>query len=760
MVGGSVWGQETHKWLGGGTGQESNNTTWGRMQNWNPNSVPGTTNNVVVNNEATKNLNLGQAGQGGTPSADNRTVQSFTIQSNASTSFTLILGGKTLTATTAFTIESRSINFSTTGSRLLVGSSPPASGLVAIGAGGTMTIGDGVTSFSLTIPGDVFISGGNLVVNSGATLTITGTLNQSGGTITNNGTINCNAFTKSGGNVTMGSGGGFTVTGTGTSAFSHSGGGVDLGGGNLDVPDGSASITGGNISSGTLNMKTLSALGNVDPMALEFNDINIIIFGTSMSSVSAGNITFNGTTSIDSSPPLEMSNLGGNIYTGNVTFEGAVTVLSGGAESKFEGDITFGSGVSTGGGTMIVQGAGDQNFSLSSPATIINLTMNSAGKLTINEVVTITGTLTLTSGIIVPPPGGIFLGPMAITSQGNASSFVRGKVWREVATTIVTNLVFPLGDNQENHRPVELNVQHNSDASVTYSAESINFIPVGCPQDELTNVSKIRSWEFFRFGADNLAGDPGVIVFYYNGDGVEDHEKLALARFESAPQTMACPTGGAWIEIGRMGNGAPPSFISGAIPANKIGDVIITLASLESANTLPVTWHTLSVRPYPGGGAEIQWSTASETNNDYFVVEHSLDGRHFAALAKVKGAGHSLTPRHYAHLHREAPAGLNYYRIRQVDYDERYAFSPIASLLLGAEGLRLYPNPARGRLHLGGAAGRLGYVFSDALGRTLRQGVIDPDQGIDLTGLSPGLYFLRVLGEGGGPLLVERVLVE
>ena len=90
------------------------------------------------------------------------------------------------------------------------------------------------------------------------------------------------------------------------------------------------------------------------------------------------------------------------------------------------------------------------------------------------------------------------------------------------------------------------------------------------------------------------------------------------------------------------------------------------------------------------------WQTASELNNDYMVVEHSMDGQRFKEVGKVIGAGNSTTFINYELEHTTPQTGINYYRLRQVDFDGTTDFSEIVSVTLertkNANPLNIYPN--------------------------------------------------------------------
>ncbi|MEO1261999.1 MAG: hypothetical protein AAFZ15_24560 [Bacteroidota bacterium] len=81
----------------------------------------------------------------------------------------------------------------------------------------------------------------------------------------------------------------------------------------------------------------------------------------------------------------------------------------------------------------------------------------------------------------------------------------------------------------------------------------------------------------------------------------------------------------------------------------------------------------------------LKWQVESEKNNDFFEIEKSLDGRTFTSIGKINGRGTTDVPKTYEYV--DMPDnGLNYYRLRQVDFDGKVHFSPIKNILITGEG--------------------------------------------------------------------------
>jgi len=95
---------------------------------------------------------------------------------------------------------------------------------------------------------------------------------------------------------------------------------------------------------------------------------------------------------------------------------------------------------------------------------------------------------------------------------------------------------------------------------------------------------------------------------------------------------------------------------------------------------LPVELTTFNCG-WVGENVEIKWETASETNNDYYVVEHSRDGLMWDVINTTDGVGNSTQTTIYSTVHRDVPNGINYYRLTQVDFDGQQEMFDIISCL-------------------------------------------------------------------------------
>ena len=88
---------------------------------------------------------------------------------------------------------------------------------------------------------------------------------------------------------------------------------------------------------------------------------------------------------------------------------------------------------------------------------------------------------------------------------------------------------------------------------------------------------------------------------------------------------------------------------------------------------LPVELTSFSVN-CEAGKAILEWSTASELNNDYFTIWRSNDGNHFEEIKRLEAVGNSQSAHHYSWTNEDESASESYYRLSQTDTDGKIEF--------------------------------------------------------------------------------------
>lgn len=172
---------------------------------------------------------------------------------------------------------------------------------------------------------------------------------------------------------------------------------------------------------------------------------------------------------------------------------------------------------------------------------------------------------------------------------------------------------------------------------------------------------------------------------------------------------------------------------------------------------LPVKLTNYSARA-AGSTAVVEWTTASEENNRYFILERSGDGQQFSAIDTIAAAGHGGGGASYRQVDERPLAGVNFYRLVQVDLDGKANYFDVLTVNFAAGNvtLRLSPNPSPGAVYLemgGSLSGLLQVRLSDQQGKVLKNWSFRKQAGvwkqaIDPGSMPPGVYFITVEGNG------------
>jgi hypothetical protein len=95
-----------------------------------------------------------------------------------------------------------------------------------------------------------------------------------------------------------------------------------------------------------------------------------------------------------------------------------------------------------------------------------------------------------------------------------------------------------------------------------------------------------------------------------------------------------------------------------------------------------------------GNEVKLAWVTENEKNASHFEIQHSTDAINFLNIGGVTALNGALK-NSYEFPHKNPASGVNYYRIKQIDIDGKYAFTMIRNIMFGqAEDVIIYPNPA------------------------------------------------------------------
>lgn len=467
-------------------------------------------------------------------------------------------------------------------------------------------------------------------------------------------------------------------------------------------------------------------------------------------------VTFNGTGSIGGTATTTFNNVT-IAATGNVTAPSTTINIAGnwtntGTFNASTGTVSFAGAAAT-----VISGT-TTFYNLSMSKTGVNATLSGTATTTVGNL------LTLTSGNIVSSAThGLALTAAATVSGGSANSFISGPMTKVLTGTTFT---FPLGSVSANrYRPAAIN---NTSGADTWSAEYVGADPTsgGYSHDSFNdaNVQKVSMFEYWlisRAGATFADVTLSYDVGSYIPPNIAVVANLRVVRWNGSYWDL--PPGAA--SFSQSGNN-----ITGTSTVTHVTSFSpFAHGSLDNTSPLPI--RLLYFKAVPADDAVLtEWSTASESNNDYFTVEKSADGETFEEVAKIHGSGTTNVAHKYSFNDVEPYIGLSYYRLKQTDFDNKYTYSDVVSvqcegILMGS--LKAYPNPFGGTtitLEIKGLSDMLDVpvqVF-DMKGRkvfektltTNKSGSIKEDLVFN-SSLAPGIYILKA-----GPTLKMTQKIE
>lgn len=152
---------------------------------------------------------------------------------------------------------------------------------------------------------------------------------------------------------------------------------------------------------------------------------------------------------------------------------------------------------------------------------------------------------------------------------------------------------------------------------------------------------------------------------------------------------------------------------------------------------------------------ELNWSTASETNNKGFEIERSNDGKNFTTIAFVQGAGNSNRLLSYSFI--DDNKATAYYRLKQIDFDGKFEYSNLVKVNSDELLIDLNPNPFNDNIVISSANKIVNAEIIDINGKTKIMEIINNNKAtINTSSLSSGVYFIRV--NDGVKVITKRII--
>jgi len=591
----------------------------------------------------------------------------------------------------------------------------------------------GSSASSLTVSGNVDLTECTSVDSPDKT----GTLDVNGGTLTISGNLTVNADTKGGDkyfSTVILNGGSLTVSGnttltsdknSATATIDMTGDGTAYFGGSLTL------VKGGGIdnSSGTVGTIVFNGVGaqtipesNGTPSIDYFN----LTLATSGVKTAEDDMTVNGTFSI----------------------QGTATYADGGSS-----DLTYGATA-----TLEYKGSAAQSSGDELAASMVNIIIDNSNGVTFNVSTAISGTLTMTDGNINASGNTVEIGTSAASpgTLAHTSGTIYGgtlKRWFSAASVSGDQGLFPIGTASE-YRPIQItstaDITSGGSISSTHTdasnATDVSIIDGG------VNIERTHDMSSTLTLADGITGGTfDVDITYSSFVSSGNLSDIRLTKDDAVVGTHAASSGTVDNPTAKR-TGVAMGDLAGGWKAG---------TTSKADTPLPVVLLSFTAALVDNTQVALRWSTASESNNDYFTVERSVNGLSFEEVAEVPGAGNSSSREDYETFDDAPIEGLSYYRLKQTDYDGKFEHFDVVAVRyeLSEDGscvLSVFPNPCIGRCtvnlseceHNKDAEIRVEMI--DALGNLVYSNVpyrefdgsfqfsVDPSNN-----LKPGVYIIR-----------------
>ncbi len=293
-----------------------------------------------------------------------------------------------------------------------------------------------------------------------------------------------------------------------------------------------------------------------------------------------------------------------------------------------------------------------------------------------------------------------------------------------------------------------------------------NFAPVGI--SDFGGTTKTYTVHYFNTGYGNYAIDPATLAAFPNYDvsrslywnvtsndaglynAVFGYTDAAAGIINPLALRMAHFDNTDWADRG--GAPDPTNTVTGGVvlvPAiNVFGP--FTFSAL-AAGIVPVNLAVFAAQK-AGSFTKLSWTTEQEINSKEFAVERSIDGgRTWTSIGVVPAAGNSSVKRLYNFMDNAPVKGVNLYRLRAVDMDNRFKNSDTKAVLFGqADAVLITPNPASSfvNVYMGKNNNSLSQILVlDANGKLVEKiSTSDQSYQINVSRYSKGLYVIKIIG--------------
>lgn len=288
-------------------------------------------------------------------------------------------------------------------------------------------------------------------------------------------------------------------------------------------------------------------------------------------------------------------------------------------------------------------------------------------------------------------------------------------------------------------------------------------VTAGVPPSFAANFPTTANIDQTKFDLLSNINTVGNTYYVVLPDGGNPPSATQVWLGQNSDGTIASISGSFYNEIANTTYSKNISGLSAGVPydvyvvARDLNDNLqaqaVKIDFVTTETPLPVNLTAFNAKA-SDGNIILQWTTASEQENQYFEIQHSADGKIFTKIGEIDGAGTSTIPNYYSFVDENPNTGTNYYQLVQHDFNGKSSLSGITALNSQIEGsqLNVYAGSSKIRVFISSANQTDGKLqIFEIGGKRLFTKNINLDRGYNAFDLplsvQPGIHFVKFTSE-------------
>lgn len=202
--------------------------------------------------------------------------------------------------------------------------------------------------------------------------------------------------------------------------------------------------------------------------------------------------------------------------------------------------------------------------------------------------------------------------------------------------------------------------------------------------------------------------------------------------------------------IGNFANTVDFDPNAGVFNLTAMGSNDMFAIKLDQSTPLPVELLSFTATLIDNKKVDCKWSTATETNNNYFIIQRSKNAIDFENIGIANGAGTSNVINNYNFIDDDPYTGVSYYRLKQTDINGAYTFSQTVAVEINlVNEIKVYPTATTGNVFIDAGKGLNNAVIkitnlSGVLLKQIQGNASDNNSVITIDDLASGIYFITI----------------